>query len=67
MDEKGYALGMTSPQPGTSVLGFSKARVPVSVPELNFYAFTILFSNLVANKKHMHVPKPRLTESGITV
>lgn len=58
---------MTSPQPRTSVLGFSgsKARVPVSVPKLNFYAFTLLFSSLVANKKHMHVPKPRLKEEGL--
>lgn len=59
------ALGMTSPQPRTSVLGFSgsKARVPVSVPKLNLYAFTLFFSSLVANKKYMHVPNPRLTES----
>lgn len=64
---KGVKRGPGSPR--IFLLGFSgsKASVPVSVPKLNFYAFILLFSSLIANKKHMHVPKPRLIESGFTV
>lgn len=34
---------------------------------LNFYAFALSFSTLIAKKKQMHFPKPRFTESEITI
>lgn len=37
------------------------------MPKSNFYAFALLFSSLIANKKHMHVPKTKLSESEISL
>lgn len=51
----------------TGDYGLVTAKQDLQFLCLNFYAFTLLFSPLVAKKTHMHFPKLRLTESGITV